>query len=119
MNNKTTYGNATWYYVDSRKEAADLFIMNHTAKGDITVTQDIGLASTLLPKGVHVPSPNGIVYDESGILTALDLRNLDAKARRRGVYGKGPKSFNSDDRSKFVKQQTEILSKNAGIYISL
>lgn len=44
MNNKTTYGNATWKYVDSRKEAADLFIMNYTAKGDITVTQDIGLA---------------------------------------------------------------------------
>ena len=43
-NNKTTYANATWKYVDSRKEAADLFIMNHTAKGDITVTQDIGLA---------------------------------------------------------------------------
>jgi hypothetical protein len=39
-NNTTTYGNATWK-VDSRKEAADLFIMNHTAKGDITVTQDI------------------------------------------------------------------------------
>jgi uncharacterized protein len=31
-------------YVDSRKEAVDLFIMNHTAKGDITVPQDSGLA---------------------------------------------------------------------------
>jgi uncharacterized protein YaiI (UPF0178 family) len=72
-------------YVDSRKEAADLFIMNHTAKGDITVTQDFGLTSTLLPMGVNVLSPKGIVYDESGIQTALDLRYLNAKARRRGV----------------------------------
>jgi hypothetical protein len=31
--------------LDSRKEAADLFIM--TAKGDITVTQDIGLTIRL------------------------------------------------------------------------
>ena len=45
-NNTTTYGNATWK-VDSRKEAADLFIMNHTAKGDITVTQDIGLFNSV------------------------------------------------------------------------
>ncbi|MDQ0975813.1 uncharacterized protein YaiI (UPF0178 family) [Neobacillus niacini] len=60
MNNKTTYGDATWKYVDSRKEAADLFIMNHTAKGDITVTQDIGLTSVLLPKGVCTTNHSGL-----------------------------------------------------------
>lgn len=114
-NNNTTYANATWKYVDSRKEAADLFIMNHTTKGDITVTQDIGLASTLLPKGVHVLSPKGILFDETGIQTALDLRYLNAKARKRGVYGKGPKPFNSEDRTKFSIQLTKILSKFAGI----
>lgn len=43
-NNKTTYENATCAML-IRKEAVDLFIMNHTAKGDITVTKDIGLAS--------------------------------------------------------------------------
>ncbi|MDF2787751.1 MAG: hypothetical protein K0S80_849 [Neobacillus sp.] len=52
MNNKTTYGNTTWKYVDSRKEAADLFIMNHTAKGDITVTQDIGLAILMIEQNL-------------------------------------------------------------------
>lgn len=36
---------ATWKYVDSRKEAANMFIMNHTVKGDIVITHDIGLAS--------------------------------------------------------------------------
>lgn len=38
--------------------------MNHAFMGDITVTQDIGLASTLLPKGVHVLSPRGTLFDE-------------------------------------------------------
>ncbi|MEH7494510.1 DUF188 domain-containing protein [Neobacillus niacini] len=52
MNNKITYGNTTWKYVDSRKEAADLFIMNHTAKGDITVTQDIGLAILMIEQNL-------------------------------------------------------------------
>jgi len=36
--------NATWKYVDSGMEAADLFIMNHAGKGEIVITQDIGLA---------------------------------------------------------------------------
>jgi uncharacterized protein YaiI (UPF0178 family) len=42
---------ADWIYDDAGKEAADLFIMNHAVKGDITITQDIGLASELLLKG--------------------------------------------------------------------
>jgi len=53
----------TWHYVDSDKEAADLFIMNHVDAGDIAVTQDIGLASTLLSKRVTVLSPRGSLYD--------------------------------------------------------
>ncbi len=89
--------------------------MNHASKGDIAVTQDIGLASTLIPKGVHVLSPKGILFDETGIQTALDLRYLNAKARKRGVYGKGPKPYNSEDRTKFINQLTKILSKFAGI----
>lgn len=108
-----TYG--VWKYVDSRREAADLFIMNHTVKGDIVITQDIGLASTLLQKGVHVLSPRGILFEEKEIQTALDLRYLNAKARKRGVYGKGPKPFLPEDRSRFIKQLTGILSEHEGI----
>jgi uncharacterized protein YaiI (UPF0178 family) len=51
-----------------------MFIMNHTVNGEIVITQDIGLATTLLPKGVHVLSPRGILFEEKGIQTALDLQ---------------------------------------------
>jgi uncharacterized protein len=100
-----------WTYVDSSKEAVDLYIMNHTKANDIVVTQDIGLASTLLLKGVYVLSPRGTLYEESSINTALDLRYLSAKARRNGVYGKGPKRFTNEDRVRFVEQFTKILSQ--------
>lgn len=100
-----------WVYVDSDKEAADLYIMNHARMGDICITQDIGLASTLLAKRVYVLSPRGTLFEEQGIQTALELRHLSAKARRRGIYGKGPKSFNEKDREKFVKEFTMLLSK--------
>ncbi|WP_338030780.1 DUF188 domain-containing protein [Cytobacillus citreus] len=52
--------------------------MNHASPSDIVVTQGIGLASTLLLKGVYVLSPRGILYEEKEIHTALDMRYLSA-----------------------------------------
>lgn len=99
-----------WIYVDNVKEAADLFILNHVNRKDIVVTQDIGLASTLLLKEVFVLSPRGDLYQEKEMETALDLRFLSAKARRKGEYGKGPKPFSKEDRIKFIDQLTMVLS---------
>lgn len=101
-------------YVDNSKEAVDLAIMNEVKENDVVITQDIGLASTLLPKKVQVISPRGILYLEKDISIALDMRYLSAKARRRGVYGKGPKPFTEEDRQRFKKNFKRILSKNAG-----
>lgn len=77
---------------------------------DIVVTQDIGLASTLLLKEVFVLSPRGDLYKEKEMETALDLRFLSAKARRKGDYGKGPKPFSKEDRMKFIDSMSMILS---------
>lgn len=82
--------------------------MNNVKSGDAVVTQDIGLASTLLLKGVYVLSPRGILFEESEIRTAFEMRHLSAKARRRGVDGKGPKPFSQEDRSRFVQQLTRF-----------
>ncbi|WNS77619.1 DUF188 domain-containing protein [Bacillus sp. DTU_2020_1000418_1_SI_GHA_SEK_038] len=40
-------------------------------------------------------SPKGISYDEKDIHTALNMKYLSAKARRRGIQGKGL-SFQSE-----------------------
>lgn len=112
---KNDLQNMNWKFVDSTKEAVDLYIMNHVRSGDIVVTQDIGLASTLLSKKVHVLSPKGIPFEEKNIETSLDLRYLSAKARRRGIYGKGLKPYSKEDRQKFRKELLKILSDIAGI----
>ncbi|KSU63730.1 hypothetical protein AS034_05670 [[Bacillus] enclensis] len=111
---KNSPDEGTWVYVDSEKEAADLYIMNHVRTDDILVTQDIGLASLVLPKKVYVLSPRGKVYREESIVTALDYRYVAAKERRKGNYGKGPKPFTDDDRKEFSAQFEKILSKVAG-----
>ncbi|MBN8200577.1 YaiI/YqxD family protein [Bacillus sp. NTK034] len=112
---KNDLNGAVWKFVDSSKEAADLFIMNYVKSGDVVVTQDIGLASTLLLNGVYVLSPRGILFEENEIRTALEMRHLSVKARRRGVYGKGPKPYSREDRSRFVQKLTKILSNLEGI----
>jgi len=109
-----TEAEGTWIYVDTGKEAVDLYIMNHVVSGDFTVTQDIGLASTLLSKGVYALSPRGNVYEEKDIDLALEMRYLAAKARRQGVHSKGPSRFRDSDREMFAKNFYRILSKFAG-----
>lgn len=104
----------TWHYVDAGKESADLFIMNYVKNGDIVVTQDIGLASTLLLKNVSVLHPRGDLFEEKDIQSALHMRYLAAKARRRGHYGKGPKPYSKDDRLRFKNFFIKLLSKNEG-----
>ncbi|OCA91142.1 hypothetical protein A8F94_04590 [Bacillus sp. FJAT-27225] len=108
------YANWDWRYVDSSREAADLYIMNHSVKGDAAITQDIGLASTLLPKGVYVLSPKGNVFEEKTIQTALDLRYLKSKARARGNYDKGPPPFLPEDRERFVMEFVKLLCRLTG-----
>ncbi|ERN54768.1 YaiI/YqxD family protein [Alkalihalophilus marmarensis] len=100
--------------VDSDKEAADMYILNQSKRGDCCVTQDHALASILLPKGVDVLSPRGYVYREETIMQMLDARYLSQKERRKGGKTKGPRAFTEEDRSLFCHQFTRVLSKKAG-----
>lgn len=112
MMNETMEG--TWKYVDPDAEAADLYIFNHLQKGDVLVTQDIGLAGLALSKQVHVLSPRGYIFEEDKMADELHFRHLAAKARRSGVYSKGPKAFTDADESRFIVNMKKILSEAAG-----
>ena len=103
-----------WVYVDWDKEAADLYMMNASKKGDIAVTGDIGLAAALLGRGVTVISPRGMIYSDATIDSLLLMRHQNAKNRRNGVYSKGMKALNSNDRRNFLEKLTNILSNLAG-----
>jgi uncharacterized protein len=103
-----------WVYVDTDKEAADLYIINCVKKGDIVITADIGLAGTLVSKRVYALSTRGMEYRDENIASLLDQRYLSAKLRRQGKYTKGPKPFTKEDKSRFISLLTKILSNFAG-----
>ncbi len=109
VHRKTTPEKGEWIYVENEKEAADLYILNHIKKGDILVTQDIGLASIALAKEVYVISPRGIKYTEETIMISLDFRYLAGKERRKGRYLKGPKAFTSEDLTRFEVEMEQLI----------
>ncbi|MEW9500454.1 YaiI/YqxD family protein [Jeotgalibacillus marinus] len=103
-----------WTFIDDGKEAVDLFILNHVRKGDMVITQDIGLASLALSKGVYAFSTRGKEYKEDTIDTSLSFRYLYQVERKKGRYGGGPKKMTTEDLDHFSYHLSKFLTLHAG-----
>ena len=88
--------------VGEAMDAADDWIAERIAAGDICVTGDIPLASRCLKKGAHAVPPNGRPFTESNIGNALAGREIARHLRELGDGGKGPAPFSKTDRSRFL-----------------
>lgn len=97
--------------VDRSGQSADLYIAAHVEKGDIVVTQDYGLAALVIARACHGLSPRGDVYHAGNIDYLLERRHHQAKARRAGHHGKGPKPFTGEDRERFTDALSKLLSR--------
>lgn len=91
-----------WTYIDAGSEAVDLYILNRVKQGDLVVTQDIGLASLVLPKGVYAISPRGKEYNQDTIETSLSFRYLYQEERKKGRFHSGPKKVSKNDLDTFT-----------------
>lgn len=87
--------------VDNYPQAVDIAVTNLTARGDIVVTGDYGLASLILAKGATPVSPRGSIYCSDNIDTLLFRRHLEAQIRRGGGRTKGPRAMTFEDRQRF------------------
>ncbi|WP_409298963.1 YaiI/YqxD family protein [Peribacillus sp. SCS-26] len=97
-------------YVDSGADAADYRIVKLVEKGDIIVTQDYGLASLGLAKGITVLHHKGFRYTNENIDQLLQTRYLSAMARKGGQRTKGPKPFTAEDRVQFRDLFKQVIS---------
>ncbi|AJD91489.1 hypothetical protein JMA_21720 [Jeotgalibacillus malaysiensis] len=91
-----------WTYIDAGSEAVDMYILNRVKAGDLVITQDIGLASLVLPKGVYAISPRGKEYNQDTIETSLSFRYLYQEERKKGRFHSGPKKVSKNDLDKFT-----------------
>ena len=95
--------------VSGRFDAADDWIVEQVALGDIAVTADIPLAARCLGKGARVLDPKGRVFTEDAIGDALATRELMAYLRDLGEVGGGPAPFGKRDRSRFLQSLDDLV----------
>jgi hypothetical protein len=88
--------------VSDKPDAADDWIVEHAARGDVIVTADIPLAARGVKAGADVIGPTGRVFTEASIGDTLATRNLMDDLRSSGMITGGPKPFTQKDRSAFL-----------------
>jgi len=88
--------------VEEGQDSVDFAIVNQVQEGDLVITQDVGLASLILPKKAVVISPRGYEFTENSISRRLTIRWLNRKIRCAGGKVRGPKPFSRDDRKRFL-----------------
>ena len=81
---------ATTFVFDKGADSVDLAIANRSLPGDLVITQDYGLASLCLARGVRVLHQDGWEYTEYNIQALLFQRAESRKYRASGGRVKGP-----------------------------
>tara|TARA_B100000927_G_scaffold151261_1_gene121923 strand:+ start:1339 stop:1788 length:450 start_codon:yes stop_codon:yes gene_type:complete len=95
--------------VNQESDAADNWIIDHIAKADICVTNDIPLAEHCIKKGALVIKPNGMRFTDDNIGMAIATRDMMGMIRESGGMTSGPPPFSKLDRSKFLNQMETIV----------
>lgn len=97
--------------VGDNSQAVDLKAMNLAAKGDVVITQDIGLAAIVLGKGAKALSPVGREFTQADMPFLLEEREAKAKLRRGGGRTKGPRKRTDEDDKRFEATLKRLLER--------
>ena len=89
--------------VGAGADAADDWIADHVAGGDIVVTQDIPLAARCVEKGALVLGPTGREHTPETIGMAVAMRDLKQHLRETGEDKGFNRAFSAADRSAFLQ----------------
>jgi uncharacterized protein YaiI (UPF0178 family) len=95
----------------SGMDAADNWIAERAAGGDIVITADIPLASRCVKAGASVIAPNGRPFTEQSIGMTLAVRNLMHDLRSAGEATRGPPPFSARDRSAFLSALDDAIRR--------
>ena len=91
--------------------AADDWIVEHVAAGDVEVTADIPLARRALEKAAPVLGPTGRPFTTDSIGMALAMRELNQHLRETGESRGLNAAFTARDRSAFLQALDEAVAR--------
>lgn len=92
-------------------DAADRYIEEAVAAGDLVVTADIPLAAAVLARGAHALEPRGEWFSPDTIHERLQMRALMNDLRDSGVMSGGPSAFSAADTRAFAAALDRFLAK--------
>ena len=97
--------------VEGGPDVADRYIAENAAPGDVAVTADIPLASTLVEKRVRVIDPRGEEYTSDNIGERLTVRDFMDSLRGSGVETGGAKPYGPKEKQAFAASLDRVLSR--------
>ena len=92
-------------------DAADDWIVEHLAAGDIVVTSDIQLAARALELKAEALGPTGRPFTPDSIGGALAMRELSQYLREAGEIKGYNASFSKQDRSNFLQSLETVIQR--------
>ena len=97
--------------VSQGADAADDWIVNEAAAGDVAITADVPLAARLVARGVHVLGPTGNHFSPDSIGMSVAMRDLKQHLRETGeIRGINP-GFTREDRSRFLGELDRLIRR--------
>lgn len=104
--------------IEAGPDAADDWIAERVAPGDLVITQDIPLADRVVSSGASAIDPRGEFYTASNIKDRLATRNLLEGLRTEGLVSGGPPPFSHKNAQIFANSLDRFLTgaanRNAG-----
>ena len=98
-------------HVAAGPDVADDWIAARAQPGTIIVTADIPLASRAVKAGATVITPDGRLFTEASVASALATRNLMDSLRSSGEITGGPRPFAPRDRSAFLSAMETAVQR--------
>jgi len=91
-------------------DAADDWIAERIAPGDICVTADVPLAARCLKRGASALGVTGRRFTLDNIGSALAARDIAAHVRELGGQSGGPRPLTQKDRSRFLGELDAVIT---------
>lgn len=97
--------------VGSDFDAADRYIVEHLAAGDLVVTADVPLAAEIVVRGALGLSPRGDEFNPDNAGAKLAMRDLMHDLRATGAVQGGPPAPGPADRRRFADALDRLLTR--------
>jgi uncharacterized protein YaiI (UPF0178 family) len=105
------YIHVTTVRVEGGPDAADRYIVEHAAAGDVAITADIPLAALLVTNRVSVIDPRGEEYTAESIGERLSVRDFMDGLRGTGVETGGHAPYGAREKQAFANALDRVLTR--------